>query len=39
MTVELTPEEQAIIALVEDYKGRKRTPQEINLSLRQARNG
>jgi hypothetical protein len=33
----LTVEEQAIIAKVEAYEGRKLTPQETNLSLEQAR--
>ena len=32
-----TPEEQEIIDFVEKSKGRKLTPQEINLSLKQAR--
>ena len=35
--MQLTPEEQAIIDLVEKYEGRTLTEQEINLALDQAR--
>ena len=35
--MKLTPEERAIIDLVEKYEGRTLTEQEINLALDQAR--